>query len=268
MTQSTITRSALLAGIAQRFPFITLLWDCDDTLCLTEKPAFQACCQVINDVLYRKIKNDRVRTAGHWKFTPETLFARFVGYSFRRMITELAAEHKFGFDEGELDQLVLDEKNAVVARFKEGGVEPTSGVNELLGECAPLFGMAVVSSSALDRVLACLDATGQNQHFSAERVFSAAALGSSKPDPKVYLHSLKELKKRASQCVAIEDSKTGVLAARAAGIHVIGYAGSVPEHERAERIRALEEAGCTVVISDWSEFAEALEKVAEVITNA
>jgi HAD superfamily hydrolase (TIGR01509 family) len=209
---------------------------------------------------------------------------RFVGYSFRRIAQDLAAEHKFvfgtisvsqdnaaalqrhygvkvtpGMSFDELEFLVKLEEDAVIAKLAKD-VKPTQGVEAAIAWLSANYGVAVVSSSALRRVIACLKAIGVDKFF-GEKVFSAASLAvpSSKPDPAVYLHTLKVLGVRAKDCIAVEDSKTGVLAAVAAGIPVLGYVGALAVEAQAERSRVLREAGVFDVISDWSHLEGALK---------
>jgi len=54
-------------------------------------------------------------------------------------------------------------------------------------------------------------------------VFSAAEIGRPKPAPDIFLHAAMRMSTPASQCLVIEDSVTGVKAALAAGMQVIGY---------------------------------------------
>jgi len=252
-----------------------VLLDCDDTIVLTEEPAFQACSTVVNKMLTSK----GVTTA----FTGASLMQRFVGYSFRRIACDLAAEHSFSFGTievtqdnaaalqrhygveltpgtsfDELEFLVKMEEDAVIAKLAKD-VKPTQGVEAAITWLAAHYGVAVVSSSALRRVIACLTAIGVDKFF-GDKVFSAASLAvpSSKPDPAVYLHTLKVLGVRAKDCVAVEDSRTGVLAAVAAGIAVLGYVGALPPEAQAQRSRVLREAGAFDVISDWSQLQLAL----------
>lgn len=58
------------------------------------------------------------------------------------------------------------------------------------------------------------------------RVFSAATVGISKPDPGLFLHAADQFNVAADKCVVVEDSRSGVTAAVAAGMRCIGY---VPE---------------------------------------
>ncbi len=225
-----------------------VLFDYDNTLGMTELPAFTACCTVVNKLLASK--------GVSLQFNVDSLMKRFVGYSFRRMATDLATEHTFTFTDGELDMLVADEVDAVVARLAVD-ITPTPGANALVASLVGRFNLSVVSSSALRRVKACLKGAGQDSFF-GEQVFSAACYNSSKPDPKVYIEAMKALGITVDDCVAIEDSKTGTLAAVAAGITCVGYTGAYHEHEREELTKVLLAAGCVAVFHSWSEFEAVL----------
>ncbi len=53
----------------------------------------------------------------------------------------------------------------------------------------------------------------------------------SKPDPEGYLLAAKRLGVNPESCVIVEDSRQGLLAARAAGAKVAGVAGTLPREE-------------------------------------
>jgi HAD superfamily hydrolase (TIGR01509 family) len=238
-----------------------VLYDCDDTLVGSEKLAFAACCSVVNRTLAHK--------GVQKQFTPEELCVRFVGKSFRAMIAELACEHGFIIEEDELKVLVLEEENQVIAVLSQQ-VQPTAGVVAVLNQLSGKVGMAVVSSSAMRRVLACLKQADLERFFAPEHVFSAATslpVPTTKPDPAVYLHALSCLSVKAESCVAVEDSKSGVLAAVRAGILVVGYVGGLPEHEQSERTNVLKEAGAAVVIKSWDEFLPTLATLGKQTTK-
>ena len=58
----------------------------------------------------------------------------------------------------------------------------------------------------------------------AGRIFSRHEVGRPKPAPDLYLHAAAALAAAPAACVVIEDSLTGVRAARAAGMACFGYA--------------------------------------------
>lgn len=231
----------------------TGLFDCDNTLVESERLAFLACCGLVNEILARKLPGVSV------SFTPAALEHRFVGKTFRHMILELAEEHGFTVETDELSGLVTEEENRVI-NILLNEVETTRGVNELLSRLQGRHLLAVVSSSALRRVNACLEKADQVRFF-GERVYSATTSlpePKSKPAPDVYLHALKVLAVSADECYAVEDSRSGVLSGVAAGILVIGYVGALPVEEQEARRQQLLAAGAAVVIADWTEFEDAL----------
>jgi len=69
-----------------------------------------------------------------------------------------------------------------------------------------------------------------------------------KPDPEGYLRAAGELGVSPSRCLVVEDSVTGVTAAVAAGMPVLGYIGGA--HSSATQIRVLREAGALCVFED------------------
>ena len=63
------------------------------------------------------------------------------------------------------------------------------------------------------------------------RIFSAYDVGSWKPDPDLFLHAAQTFGIAPGRCVVIEDSLSGVTAAHAAGMQVIGFSGGDPDVE-------------------------------------
>lgn len=61
------------------------------------------------------------------------------------------------------------------------------------------------------------------------RLFSSADVPRGKPFPDLFLHAAGHYGMRPSDCLVIEDSISGIAAARAAGMFVYGFAGSAPE---------------------------------------
>ncbi|WP_247407179.1 HAD-IA family hydrolase [Bradyrhizobium sp. 76] len=60
------------------------------------------------------------------------------------------------------------------------------------------------------------------------RIFSGYDVGSWKPDPGLFLHAGQTLGVHPSRCIVVEDSVSGVQAAKAAGMRVLGFTGGDP----------------------------------------
>lgn len=231
-----------------------VLFDCDNTLVLSEEIAFEACATLANDVLESQGIAER--------YTGPSLMIDFVGQNFRGMMVSLQKKYGFTLEASRLESLVTQEENKVIEMLEQKA-QPCVGVNDQLEKLASSkkYGLAVVSSSALRRVQASLKKVGQAKYFPSDHVFSAASslpTPTSKPDPAIYLHACKVLGKSPAECLAVEDSKSGVLSAVRAGIQVIGYVGSYEEHKQEEMSHILQENGAKIIMKDWSEFEQYL----------
>jgi HAD superfamily hydrolase (TIGR01509 family) len=115
---------------------------------------------------------------------------------------------------GELRELVHDELDGT-------GVEPMPGVRDLLGalhDAGVPVGLA--TNSGREFATRALRGAGLLERFDA--VVSAEDVEHPKPAPDVYLAAAAAVGADPAACVALEDSETGVAAARAAGMVVIG----------------------------------------------
>lgn len=180
------------------------------------------------------------------------------------MMLSLQQRYGFTMTPDELEDYVRREEDVVIAKLKEKLVA-CPGVDEVLEKLAKSreYRLAVVSSSALRRVKASIEKVGLDKYF-GEDVFSAATSlekPTSKPDPAIYLHAMKTLGKKAEECVAVEDSKSGTLSGTRAGIKVIGYVGPYSEAERPKMEKILSGAGAVVIMRDWSEFEGIMDKI-------
>jgi HAD superfamily hydrolase (TIGR01509 family) len=117
---------------------------------------------------------------------------------------------------------LIEELNELVVAELEHGVEAMLGAKELLealkGRGTPI---GLVSNSPLIFVQRSLEIVGFDQTF--DIVLSAHDVAAPKPAPDPYLEACKRLGvEPGPNVVALEDSPTGVAAARAAGLTVIG----------------------------------------------
>lgn len=175
-------------------------------------------------------------------------------------------QEKYKLEIPDIESYVSRELETVIKGLEERG-EPCVGSIEMLQQVydSKKYGMAVVSSSALPRVRASIKKVGQDKFFPYEHVYSAATSlpkPTSKPDPAIYIHACKQIGMKPSECVAVEDSKSGATAAMNAGIPLIGYVGAYQPAEQEETAQMLrEKCGAITIMYDWSEFWDCLEKV-------
>lgn len=117
---------------------------------------------------------------------------------------------------------LIEELNELVVAELEHGVEAMVGARELLHQLKERgTPIGLVSNSPLVFVRRSLEIVGFEDRFDV--VLSAHEVAAPKPAPDPYLEACRRLGVEAGpSVVALEDSPTGVAAARAAGLTVIG----------------------------------------------
>ena len=117
---------------------------------------------------------------------------------------------------------LIEELNELVVAELEHGVEAMVGAHELLSALRSRgTPIGLVSNSPLVFVERSLEIVGFGDRFDV--VLSAHEVAAPKPAPDPYLEACRRLGVEAGPSViALEDSPTGVAAARAAGLTVIG----------------------------------------------
>jgi len=235
-----------------------ILFDCDNTLVLSEELAFEACADLCNEILAKYNVDAR--------YTGPELLSDFVGQNFRGMLVGMQKKFSFSIPQNELDTYVSQEEDKVIEKLEADAkpcVNCTPELQKLYDE--KKYGLAVVSSSALRRVKASIVKVHQDKFFPKDHIFSAATslpVPTTKPDPAIYLHACKVIGKEPGECVAVEDSKSGATSAVRAGIPVIGYVGSysgaIKQKEMSEMMNGL---GVKVIMQDWKEFPQLLKKI-------
>lgn len=102
------------------------------------------------------------------------------------------------------------------AFIQENGVDPKPGIYELLDYLdANGIPAAITSSSPLDRICQYLTPLGLTHRF--QRLCSGYNVPHGKPEPDIYLYGAAQLGLQPEDCLALEDSPSGVLSAHRAG---------------------------------------------------
>ncbi|HEX9524134.1 MAG TPA: HAD family hydrolase [Reyranella sp.] len=110
----------------------------------------------------------------------------------------------------------------------------------------------VASSSTFDRVSLSLSLTGLARHF-GDRLYTAQMVDRGKPAPDLFLYAAGRMQADPSRTLVIEDSVSGVRAAKAAGMTAWGFVGG--SHYRArDGAASLLEAGADRVFARMADF--------------
>lgn len=99
-------------------------------------------------------------------------------------------------------------------------IQPVEGIVQLLERLELPF--CVASSGPENKIRLNLELTGLLPYFE-ERIFSCFAIEKWKPDPDVFLWAASTMGFKPSECLVIEDSISGVTAAKRGGFDVFGF---------------------------------------------
>ncbi|MFM0175917.1 HAD family hydrolase [Paraburkholderia sediminicola] len=149
--------------------------------------------------------------------------------------------------------LSADDIDAIRSAVEEAAMQaPTvEGIEAALAQVPITKGCA--SNSFRPYVETVLERTGLVRFF-GDRLFCADAVPNPKPAPDVYLAAAKGLGLAPSACLVVEDSVTGVTAASAAGMTVLGFIGG--GHASDAQIDKLHAAGARHVFDDMQQLPE------------
>lgn len=210
---------AMQASVAH---FDALVFDCDGVLVDSEEIAMEVSQRMLADL--------------GWDVDLPTLLDLFTGSSSEYFVATVQEQigRPLGPDwdapyEGWLD-------DALRSR-----VQPIPGVADALGGIGLPFALA--SNSGHRRIRVSLEAAGLLSHF--PRRSSAEDVAAGKPEPDVYLHAAASLRVAPERCIAIDDSRFGVEAARRAGMLVLAFVGEgddswVPADQRVVPLRGMD----------------------------
>lgn len=134
-----------------------------------------------------------------------------------------------------------------------------AGLTVVPGVEAVLDGLAgpccVASNGNHAKVNFTLGHTGLLHRFEG-RIFTAEDVPRPKPAPDLFLHAAQRMGATPGDTTVVEDTPTGIAAARAAGMRAIGFAAMTP----AWRLR---EAGADVVVATMPEVGQLLAQAGE-----
>lgn len=108
---------------------------------------------------------------------------------------------------------------------------PVDGVKEFIHNLNIPF--CVASSGPVEKIELNLTTVGLIDKFE-NKIFSAYRINSWKPEPDLFLFAAKEMGFEIDECIVIEDSRAGVIAANKGGFKVYGLANKHNEQELRE----------------------------------
>jgi HAD superfamily hydrolase (TIGR01509 family) len=151
--------------------------------------------------------------------TPENYFDRFTGWTDSAMWGAIKTDYMITKSIDELKVLQVPIKLKLI---REGDYKAIPGTIELLEEIKKRhLPIAIASSSPRLFIEAVVQKIGIAQYFAA--IVSGEEVEQSKPEPDIFLKAAGFLNVYPSECLVVEDSKSGTIAAKKAGMKCIGY---------------------------------------------
>ena len=211
-------------------PAELVIFDCDGVLVDSERLAIQVDMQMLHEL--------------GWQLTEAEVVERFVGRPDRdtQMVIEAHLGRKLVPGWGERLKPLYE-------RAFEAELVPVEGVLEALDQIA--LPSCIASSGTHEHLRYTLGLTGLYERF-AGRIFSAEDVTRGKPAPDLFLYAADRMGVEPAACVVVEDSRSGVEAARAAGMRALAFAGGLTP-------AGLLEGPDTVLFEDMRELPGLLE---------
>jgi D-ribulokinase len=186
-----------------RWPEV-VIFDCDGVL-------------VDSEVIALGVMRRRLGEAG-LRLTDQETRERFLGRRLDSSLSTIETELGAPLPESFRDDFSREILSAFARELK--GVE---GVRQAVAGLRAR--VCVASSSGHERLRLSLRVAGYETLF-APNIFSAADVAEGKPSPDLFLHAARMMGVAPKECLVIEDSVAGVVAARAAGMRVFGFVGA------------------------------------------
>jgi HAD superfamily hydrolase (TIGR01509 family) len=153
---------------------------------------------------------------------PEEITKKYAGTSDSAMFGEIFKAHNIStpFKEG------IEKKWELMEKLPHTSIKPMDGIFNLIDIVIHNgYRIGLASSSRLSYIRFVLQSLKIREKF--EAVSSADEVEESKPNPEIFLITAKKLNVKPIDCLVIEDSYSGLLAAKRAGMKGIGLVDSM-----------------------------------------
>jgi beta-phosphoglucomutase len=160
-----------------------------------------------------------------WEFSTEAFYASIVGRGDENAYRKIAEWNGAGLGEARLRGLLKDKWALMDRGIAEGRFTVQPGAREAVEAARAVGPVGVCSGSVRPTVVAMLRAAGLYELL--ETVVCLDDVGVMKPAPDGYLRAAANLGVEPGACLAVEDTPTGVRAARNAGMRVVAVCHTV-----------------------------------------
>ncbi|MEL6890242.1 MAG: HAD family hydrolase [Actinomycetota bacterium] len=188
--------------------FDLVVFDCDGVLVDSERIVIEI--------------EARVLTEMGWPITVGEVVARFMGRPSDDVLADIAA--RLGDERAAEFDRVTTEETLIAFRERLTAIDGIRGLVDALHHAG--VATCVASSGSHRKMQLTLGITGLHELFEG-RIFSVSDVERGKPAPDLFLHAASTMAVDPNSAAVVEDSVSGVRAARAAGMVCFGYAGGL-----------------------------------------
>lgn len=146
----------------------------------------------------------------------------YMGKATDVMWTEIIQKHNLPY---KIQELTERNRKALIKHFSElKEIELMPGIINVLEKFyLKKIPMAVATSSDAETTEIILSRTGLSKYFLCK--VNSSLIKRSKPAPDIFLYTADLLSVKPMECMVIEDSENGIIAAKSAGMFCVAYTG-------------------------------------------
>ncbi len=121
-----------------------------------------------------------------------------------------------------VDYYVNERLKRTIEYYKNNGIKLIDNVTNLIEEFrSQNLKIALATSAAHERMQVTVDLLNLEKYF--EVIVTSKFIKNAKPDPEIFLYACNSLNAEPDNCLVIEDSRNGIIAAKKAGMFCVGF---------------------------------------------
>lgn len=167
-----------------------------------------------SETIYRKITYQMAEDLG--KTVSDDIWAKQMGRSPLESLTIFRKE--LGINQFTAQELV-DQRNVLMLEAFQNELQIMPGAMEIIHAFHGKMRMAIATGAPRELMEEAISRLGLSGYF--ECMLPSDDLKAGKPDPEIYLSTIKALGLSPEECIVLEDSSNGALAGHRAGCYVI-----------------------------------------------
>ncbi len=211
---------------------MVFIFDCDGTL-------------VDSEYLNNRALSEILAEEGFPQYTPEKCLEFFTGFSLEDCLRSIKETHGAAAAFNDRDIIKRYTARTIANMERDLKIDPQT-IPTLSHLHSLGIDMVVASNGEFEIVRETVWSAGLADFFPLRKIFTKDMVSYPKPAPDLFLFAIRKSQSMNAYCIVVEDSVPGVIAAKSAGLRVIGITGFA--HDPIKRRKDLLAAGADYVI--------------------